>query len=122
MQDPVATVAFVYPPGPADESTPLADVPDFLRSALRAEAHLQAFHRPRPPGCRATPGIALRPARRDRHTVAPLHAHLYITDAANAISAALTAPAGIYNVVDDTDRVSHQRFTTAPDGSPARGR
>src|SRR4029453_18693013 len=30
----VPTAAFVYPPGPADESTPLADLPDALRSAL----------------------------------------------------------------------------------------
>jgi nucleoside-diphosphate-sugar epimerase len=37
----VPTAAFVYPPGPADESTPLADLPEFLRSALKAEAQLR---------------------------------------------------------------------------------
>jgi hypothetical protein len=34
----VPTTAFIYPPGPADESTPLGDLPEFLRSALEAEA------------------------------------------------------------------------------------
>jgi nucleoside-diphosphate-sugar epimerase len=39
----VPTAAFVYPPGPADESTPVADLPEFLRSALEAEVQLRRF-------------------------------------------------------------------------------
>jgi hypothetical protein len=39
----VPTAAFVYPPGPADESTPIAELPQFLRSALEAEAQLRRF-------------------------------------------------------------------------------
>ena len=37
------TAAFVYPPGPANQSTPPADLPDFLRSALQAEDQLGRF-------------------------------------------------------------------------------
>jgi hypothetical protein len=57
----VPTAAFVYPPGPADESTPLADLPELLR---------------------------------------------------------LSCPGGIYNVCDDTDPVSHDRFTEATGWRP----
>jgi nucleoside-diphosphate-sugar epimerase len=39
----VPTAAFVYPPGPADESTPLVEVRAFLRSAMEAEGHLRRF-------------------------------------------------------------------------------
>jgi nucleoside-diphosphate-sugar epimerase len=118
----VPTVAFLYPPGPADESTPLADVPDYLRSALRAEEHLQSFN------AHGRRGVVLRlgslygphaatPTPTDRYTV-----HLHTADAATAISAALTAPAGIYNVVDDVDPVSHDRFTAATRWRPTHGR
>ena len=45
------TVAFVYPPGPADETTALGDIPDRLRSALAAEQPSSAS---RPPGVAAS--------------------------------------------------------------------
>jgi nucleoside-diphosphate-sugar epimerase len=103
----VPTVAFVYPPGPANESTPLADVPLHLRSALEAEDDLRRFT---DAGRR---GVALRlgslygpeaasPTPTDRY-----NAHLHTQDAGRALLAALSCPAGIYNVCDDTDPVSH---------------
>lgn len=107
----VPTVAFIYPPGPADESTPLIDVPSFLRSALRAEDHLRSFTG------KGRRGVALRlgslygphtpsAAPDDRH-----NAHLHTADAGTALVAALSAPGGIYNVADDSDPVSHSLFT-----------
>ncbi len=107
----VPTAAFVYPPGPADESTPLADLPDFLRSAVEAEGYLRRFT---DAGRR---GVAMRlgslygpeaasPTPTDRYDV-----HLHTHDAGGAFVAALSCPGGIYNVCDDTDPVSHDRFT-----------
>jgi nucleoside-diphosphate-sugar epimerase len=118
----VPTVAFVYPPGPADESTPLADVPDFLRSAVEAEGHLRRFNA----GGRR--GVALRlgslygpeaasPTPTDRYD-----AHLHTKDAGRALVAALSCRGGIYNVCDDTDPVSHDRFTEATGWRPRQGR
>ena len=107
----VPTAAFVYPPGPADESTPLADPPEFLHSALQAEGQLRRFTHA---GRR---GVALRlgslygpeaasPTPSDRYNV-----HLHTHDAGRALVAALSCPGGTYNVCDDTDPVSHDRFT-----------
>jgi nucleoside-diphosphate-sugar epimerase len=112
------TAAFVYPPGPADESTPLADLPERLRSALEAEDHLRCFTGA---GRR---GVALRlgslygpeadsPTPTDRYNV-----HLHTHDAGRALVAALSCPGGIYNVCDDTDPVSHDRFTEATGWRP----
>jgi nucleoside-diphosphate-sugar epimerase len=114
----VPTAAFVYPPGPANESTPLADLPDFLRSALQAEDQLGRFTRA---GRR---GVALRlgslygpeaasPTPSDRYNV-----HLQTHDAGRALVAALSCPGGIYNVCDDNDPVSHDRFTEATGWRP----
>jgi nucleoside-diphosphate-sugar epimerase len=114
----VPTAAFVYPPGPANESTPLADVPDFLRSALQAEDQLGRFTHA---GSR---GVALRlgslygpeaasPRPSDRYNV-----HLQTHDAGRALVAALSCPGGIYNVCDENDPVSHDRFTEATGWRP----
>ena len=116
----VPTAAFVYPPGPSDESTPLTNLPDALRSALEAEDHLRRFT---DAGRR---GVALRlgslygaeadsPTPTDRYNV-----HLYTHDAGRALVAALSCPGGIYNVCDDPDPVSHDRFTEATGWRPRR--
>jgi hypothetical protein len=47
-------------------------------------------------------------------------AHLHTHDAARALVAALECPGGVYNVVDDTDPVSHDRFTEATGWRPLR--
>jgi hypothetical protein len=71
----VPTAAFVYPPGPADESTPLADVPVHLRSALEAEDHLSRFNEAGRRGVALRLGslyMDLRPLRPRRPTVTTL--------------------------------------------------
>jgi nucleoside-diphosphate-sugar epimerase len=70
----VPTVAFVYPPGPADESTPLADVPVHLRSALEAEDHLRRFNEAGRRGspCALALYMDLRPLRPRRPTATTL--------------------------------------------------
>ena len=51
----------------------------------------------------------------DRYNV-----HLYTHDAGRALVAALSCPGGIYNVCDDTDPVSHYRFTEATGWRPGQ--
>jgi len=114
----VPTAAFVYPPGPADESTPLADLPEFLRSGLEAEAQLRRFT---DAGRR---GVALRLGSLDGPEAASAmptdryNVHLHTHDAGRALVAALSCPGGIYNVCDDTNPVSHDHFTEATGWRP----
>jgi 2-alkyl-3-oxoalkanoate reductase len=118
----VPTVALVYPPGPADESTPLVDVPDHLRSALEAENHLRRFNDAGRRGVALRLGLlygpeAASPTPSDRYDV-----HLHTKDAGSALVAALSCPGGVYDVCDDTDPVSHDRFTEATGWRPRQGR
>jgi nucleoside-diphosphate-sugar epimerase len=109
----VPTVAFVYPPGPADESTPLADVPVHLRSALEAEDHLSRFNEAGRRGVALRLGSLYGPEAASPTPTDRYNAHLHTQDARSALLAALVCPGGIYNVCDDTDAVSHDRFTGA---------
>jgi nucleoside-diphosphate-sugar epimerase len=117
----VPTVAFIYPPGPADESTPPAEVPDFLQSALRAEEHLRSFTAHGQRGVALRLGSLYGPQAATPTPAGRYSAHLHTSDAATAITAALTTPAGIYNIVDDADTVSHTRFTQATGWHPRAG-
>ena len=110
-------MAFIYPDGPADESTPPAhDVPGFLYSALRAEDHLRHLNK------RERRGIALRASARSTAQRPPISRppivtpFTYTSDAATA--AALTAPGGVYNVVHEADPVGHTLFTQATGWRP----
>jgi 2-alkyl-3-oxoalkanoate reductase len=107
-----ASVTFVYPSeGPVDESTPLADVPEILRSALDAEsaaARLAAAAGRRAVVLRL--GLIDGP-RTDHASPAPRSgATLHVEDAGHALVAALSVPSGIYNVCRDGERVSNERF------------
>ena len=117
----VPTVAFIYPPGAADESTPPGDVPDFLQSALLAEKYLQYFTASGRRGVVLRLGALHGPQTATLTPTDRLSAHLHTDDAATAILAALTAPAGIYNAVDAADPVSHERFTQATGWHPRAG-
>jgi nucleoside-diphosphate-sugar epimerase len=117
----VPTVAFVYPPGPADESTPLADVADRLRSALEAENHLRRFNDAGRRGVRVAPWFALWTGSRVAHAQRPLRRSPHTEDAGSALVAALSCPGGVYDVCDDTDPASHDRFTEATAGAHDRG-
>jgi nucleoside-diphosphate-sugar epimerase len=118
----VPTVAFVYPPGPADESTPLADVPVHLRSALQAEDHLRRFNEAGRRGVALRLGSLYGPEAASPTPTDGYNAHLHTKDAGRALLAALLCPGGIYNVCDDTDLVSHDRFTEATGWRPRLSR
>jgi 2-alkyl-3-oxoalkanoate reductase len=109
------SIAFVYPPsGPVDELTPIRDdLPFFASSALDAERQVTRF------ALDGRRGVVLRlgllygpgtgtetPAERYRSFGATLR----IEDAGRALLAALDAPAGVYNVVSDGERVSNARY------------
>jgi nucleoside-diphosphate-sugar epimerase len=114
----VPTAAFVYPPGPADESTPPADLPEFLRSALEAEAQLRRFTDAGRRGVALRLGSLYGPGAASAMPTDRYNVHLHTHDAGRALVAALSCPGGIYNVCDDTDPVSHDRFTKATGWRP----
>jgi nucleoside-diphosphate-sugar epimerase len=116
----VPTAAFVYPPGPADESTPLADLPEFLRSALEAEAQLRRFTYAGRRGVALRLGSLYGPEAASAMPTDRYNVHLHTHDAGRALVAALSCPGGIYNVCDDTDPVNHDRFTEATGWRPGR--
>jgi 2-alkyl-3-oxoalkanoate reductase len=118
----VPTVAFVYPPGPADESTPVAAVPDHLRSVLKAEGHLGRFNDAGRRGVALRLGALYGPEAASPEPTDLYDAHLHTQDAGEALVAALSCPGGIYDVVDDADPVSHARFTEATGWRPLQGR
>ena len=112
------TVAFVYPPGPADEETPV--VPhDHLRSALAAEAEVGRF------ATAGRHGVVLRLGRlwgpgTDADRPAGDLPQLHVDDAGAALVAALGVPSGVYNVVADGHAVSNARFKAASGWRPVR--
>ena len=114
----VPTVAFVYPPGPADESTPRTDLPDSLHSALEAEGHLRRFTDAGRRGVVLRLGSLYGPGAASPTPTDRYNAHLHTHDAGRAFVAALSCPGGIYNVCDDTEPVSHDRFTVATGWRP----
>jgi nucleoside-diphosphate-sugar epimerase len=114
----VPTAAFVYPPGPADESTPLADLPEFLRSALEAEAQLRRFTAAGRRGIALRLGSLYGPEAASAIPTDRYNVHLHTHDAGRALVAALSCSGGLYNVCDDTDPVSHDRFTEATGWRP----
>lgn len=116
----VPTVAFVYPPGPADESTSVVDVPYFLRSALTAERHLRGFTEAGRRGVALRLGSLYGPGAATSTPSTRYDAHLETRDAGEAIAAALICPGGVYNVVEDADPVSHDHFTRATGWRPRR--
>jgi nucleoside-diphosphate-sugar epimerase len=118
----VPTVAFVYPPGPADETTAVGDIPDRLRSALAAEHHLERVTAAGRRGVALRLGSLYGPLAATDSPSDRYRAHLHTGDAGAAIAAAVDAPAGMYNVVDDADEISHHRYTDATGWRPLRGR
>lgn len=117
------SVAFVYPPsGPVDESTPLGDMPANIRSTVDAERHVARF------ADRGRRGVVLRfgnfygPGTRlekPAEVWASYGATVRIEDAGAALVAALGVAGGIYNVVNDGERVSNARFKRETGWRPA---
>jgi nucleoside-diphosphate-sugar epimerase len=105
------TIAFVYPQdAPADEDTPIGEVPANLRSALVAERETERF------AAAGRRGVVLRLGLLDGPGTGhgPLYdvygTTLHVGDAASALLAALSIPSGIYNVCRDGERISNERF------------
>lgn len=112
------TVALVYPPGPADEETPVSP-PEHLRSALAAEDEVGRF------AAAGGRGVVLRLGRlwgagTDADRPAGEGPQLHVDDAGAALTAALGVPSGIYNVVSDGHAVSNARFKAASGWRPVR--
>lgn len=118
----VPTVTMLYQTTPADERTPIGDVPAHLRSAMVAE---QQARRVMDNGIR---GIILRLGRlygpgTEAHVPDPAaSATLHSADAGAALNHALSAPAGTYNVCDDGGAIGNDRFKAATEWRPRAGR
>jgi hypothetical protein len=92
-----------------------------LRSALEAENHLRRFNDAGRRGVRVAPWFALWTGSRVAHAQRPLRRSPHTEDAGSALVAALSCPGGVYDVCDDTDPASHDRFTEATAGAHDRG-
>jgi nucleoside-diphosphate-sugar epimerase len=112
------SVALFYPPGRADEETPLGEVPQHLRSALVAEAQALRFAAAGGRGAVLRLGLLYGPGTGDEEPDDRYGATLHIDDAATALVAALQAPGGIYNITDDDSRVANTRFKAATGWRP----
>jgi nucleoside-diphosphate-sugar epimerase len=117
----VPTITFVYPPGPADEDTPIGDQPFFLESALVAEAEAARFAGAGRTGVVLRLGLLYGPWTGSDEPNPMFGATLEIHDAGEALLAALELPSGIYNVVDDGSPVSAERFKAATGWRPRGG-
>ncbi len=110
----VPTVAFVYPPGPADESTPLTEVPAFLESALDAEREVARFaSRSGRRGVVLRLGLLYGPGAATAEPDARFGATLSTDLAGAALATALRLAPGLYNVVDPGGEVSGAKFAAA---------
>lgn len=117
------SIAFVYPPsGPVDESTPLGDMPTNIRSTVDAERHVARFADSGRRGVVLRFGNFYGPGTRlekPAEVWASYGATVRIEDAGSALVAALGVPSGIYNVVNDGERVSNARFKRETGWRPA---
>ncbi len=113
------TVTFVYPSGErVDEDTPLAHRNGTLASALVAEEQTARFSRAGRRGVVLRLGLLDGPGTGHDAPVRALGATLHVADAASAFLAALTLPAGIYNVCRDGEDVSNERLARAAGWRP----
>ena len=113
------TVTFVYPPDePADEETPLREVPEILRSALAAEQEAARFARAGRRGVVLRFGLLDGEGTGNDEPNPRLGATLDVADAGRALLAALTVESGVYNVCRDGERISNRRFSEATGWRP----
>jgi nucleoside-diphosphate-sugar epimerase len=114
------SVTFVYPSGSGrvDEDTAVGTVPPVLESALVAERNALSFTRPGRRGVVLRLGLLDGPGTGHDDPVPSLGATVHVADAARALLAALTLPAGIYNVCRDGERVSNARLARAAGWRP----
>jgi nucleoside-diphosphate-sugar epimerase len=106
------SVTFVYPRGvQADEDTPAQNGSPILASALTSEANAARFTRPGRRGVVLRFGLLDGPGTGHDEPVRTLGATLHVADAATALLAALSLPAGIYNACRDGEPVSNARLS-----------
>jgi nucleoside-diphosphate-sugar epimerase len=114
------SVAFVYPAeGTVDEDTPVTPAAN-LGSMVEAEAQCRRFAEAGYQGVILRLGLLWGPGAESGTPLDRYGAALHVEDAGSALAAALTAPAGVYNVVSDGGRVSNARFKAATGWRPAR--
>jgi nucleoside-diphosphate-sugar epimerase len=111
------SVTFVYPEGPVDEETPVVEG-DRLTSALAAERQAQRFTEAGGRGVVLRLGLLWGSTTGLDDPDDRYGATLHVSDAGTALLAALDAPAGIYNVVSDGERVSNAKFKAATGWHP----
>lgn len=115
------TVTFVYPAeGFVDEATPVQDVPDFLRSALSAEAETARFAAARRHGVVLRLGLLDGPGTGNDVPNSCFGATLHVADAGRALLAALAVPSGMYNVCRGGERVGNVRFRRVSGWRPTK--
>jgi len=113
------SVAFVYAAeGEVDEDSPVIEE-GRLASALEAERQAQRFTAAGKRGIVLRLGLLWGSTTGVDDPDEKYGATLHISDAGTALCAALDAPAGIYNVVSDGQRVSNARFKAATGWQPA---
>jgi nucleoside-diphosphate-sugar epimerase len=114
------TVTFVYPAeGFADETTSVEEVPDFLRSALSAEAEAARFAAAGRRGVVLRLGLLDGPETGNEVPNPCYGATLHVADAGHALAAALAVPSGVFNVCRDGERVSNVHFVQTCGWRPA---
>lgn len=105
------TITFVVPEDvPADEDTPLGEVPVNMRSALVAEQETARFAAAGRRGVVLRLGLLDGPGTGHGRLYDVYGSTLHVADAAAALLAALSVPSGIYNVSRDGERISNERF------------
>jgi nucleoside-diphosphate-sugar epimerase len=114
----VPSVTFVYPDGPADEDTAVGEVSGAAASALVAEHHARRFTGFGRRGVILRLGLLDGPGTGHDEPLPVLGATVHVGDAARALLAALTLPAGVYNVCRDFERVSNARLSRAAGWRP----
>jgi nucleoside-diphosphate-sugar epimerase len=106
------SVTFLYPAeGSVDEETPVADLPDHLRSALAAEEEAARFAAAGRRGVVLRLGLLDGPGTGNELPDPRYGSTLDVADAGRALAAGLTITSGVYNVCRDGERVSNERFT-----------
>src|SRR5262245_28593415 len=115
------SVTFFYPSEDSvDEETPLAPVPDHLRSALAAEEQTARFAATGRRGVVVRFGLLDGPGTGNERPDRRYGSTLHVSDAGRALVAALAVPSGIYNVCRDDGYVSNDRFKRTSGWRPER--
>ena len=113
------SVAFLYPAQwPADETTPIVQVPDRLRSVVDAEEEVRRFGEAGRRGIIMRLGLLWGPGTGNDQPVERYSATLHVEDAGSALRDALELPGGVYNVAGDGQRVANARFKAATGWQP----